>query len=55
MVGIDWERPIHIEFFERMGQGFWVKCGVQSRGISRNRDQKSLRLYADSKYDSLDF
>lgn len=57
MVGIDWERPIHIEFFEKDGsKGFGQNAGVRIHGgISRNRDQKSLRLYADSKYDSLDF
>ena len=39
-----------------MGQRVLGKSGGSNHGgISRNRDQKSLRLYADSKYDSLDF
>lgn len=51
--GADWERPIHIEFFENGSRGFFQNAGVRIHGgITRRRDQKSLRLYADSEYDN---
>jgi len=46
--GFEWERPIHISFFEPDGQvGFSQDAGVRIHGgYSRDHPQKSLRLYA---------
>lgn len=51
--GPEWERPIHMEFFEKDGTpGFSKYCGVRINGeITRGAPQKSLRLYADRGYD----
>ncbi|HEX9058871.1 MAG TPA: CotH kinase family protein, partial [Clostridia bacterium] len=51
--GPEWERPIHVEFFEKNGDlGFSHSCGVRLNGrISRDFPQKALRLYADREYD----
>ncbi|TYQ15437.1 UNVERIFIED_CONTAM: dockerin type I repeat protein [Acetivibrio alkalicellulosi] len=51
--GRDWERPIHIEFYEADGRlGFAQNAGVRIHGgFTRNFQQKSLRLYARRDYD----
>jgi hypothetical protein len=48
----DWERPVHIEFFEMDGSvGFEQDAGVKIHGgWTRYFPQKSLRLLARSKY-----
>ncbi len=48
----DWEKPIHVEFFEADGQfGFSVDAGVQISGAwSRAHPQKSLAIFARKKY-----
>lgn len=54
--GPDWERPAHVEFFEKDGTlGFSQYCGIRLHGIgSKSFSQKSLRLYADRGYDYKD-
>lgn len=53
----DWERPIHIEFFEESKEfGFAVDCGVKIFGNwSRLNPQKSLALYARGEYGFSEF
>jgi len=48
----DWERPLHIEYFEADGQlGFSIDAGVQIFGSwSRLYPQKSLAIFARGKY-----
>lgn len=48
----DWERPIHLEFFESNGvRGFDLDAGVQIFGSwSRLYPQKSLAIFARSNY-----
>jgi len=48
----DWERPIHIEFFEPDGRlGFKLDAGVKMTGkTSRNLPQKSFAIFARNKY-----
>lgn len=48
----DWERPIHIEFFESNGtNAFTMDAGTKIYGgWSRKYPQKSLALYARSEY-----
>lgn len=48
----DWERPIHIEYFDSAGQpAFKMNAGVKIfGGWSRGNPQKSLALYARGKY-----
>lgn len=55
--GGEWERPIHIEFFEDDGSlGFSQNAGVRIHGgATRSNPQKSLRLYAKSDYDVKDY
>ena len=50
--GRDWERDVHIEFFEKDGSlAFAQDAGVRIHGgTTRNRPRKSLRLYARSDY-----
>ena len=50
----DWEKPIHIEFFELDGTiGFSQDAGVKIfGGWSRGQDQKSLAIFARSAYGS---
>ena len=50
--GADWERPVHIEFFENDGSvAIAQDGGVRIHGgTSRNRPRKTLRLYARSDY-----
>jgi hypothetical protein len=54
--GPDWERPAHVEFFEKDGTlGFSQYCGIRLHGVgSKSFSQKSLRLYADRGYDYKD-
>lgn len=46
--GIEWERPAHVTFFEPDGRiGFAQEVGIRLHGgTTRDRPQKSLRLYA---------
>ncbi|KAA3653667.1 MAG: hypothetical protein DWQ10_18250 [Calditrichaeota bacterium] len=48
----DWERPAHIEFFEKNQQRvFSVGCGIKIfGGWSRGADQKSLSLFFRTQY-----
>jgi hypothetical protein len=50
--GADWERRMHMEFFEPDGtSGFSQEMGVRMHGgASRAFPQKSLRLYSRSEY-----
>ncbi|WP_167553053.1 CotH kinase family protein [Evansella clarkii] len=50
--GREWERPVHIEFFEPNGQlAFSQDAGVRIHGnFTRRFPQKSLRLYSRSDY-----
>ncbi|TVQ10256.1 MAG: T9SS C-terminal target domain-containing protein [Balneolaceae bacterium] len=50
--GPDWERPIHVEYFNRAGNRILGQnAGVRIHGgWSRNAAQKTLRLYARSDY-----
>lgn len=54
--GSAWERPAHIEFFEKNGElGFMQNGGVRIHGgTSRDHPQKSLRLIAGHLYDPKD-
>jgi hypothetical protein len=47
MSGKEWERPIHVEFFEKDGTlGFSHDSGVRIHGgWSRKYPQKTFRLY----------
>lgn len=50
----DWERPVHVEFFETNGvAGFDLECGLRIHGgYTRTLPQKSLRLHFRDRYDS---
>lgn len=50
--GIDWERDVHIEYYEKDGTlGFAQDAGMRIHGgRSRHYAQKSLRLYAREEY-----
>ncbi len=52
MTGPEWEREMHIEFFEPNGiQGFNTHAGVRLHGgISRQFALKSLRIYFRNRY-----
>jgi hypothetical protein len=54
--GGQWERPMHIEFFNLSGTRFLAQDGgVRTHGSGiRTLPQKSLRLYADDRYGKLD-
>ncbi len=55
----DWERPVHVEFYEPNGNmGFSIDCGIQIAGlISRVKAQKAFRLYTRPSYgyDSINY
>lgn len=53
----DWERPAYFEYFDMTGEKqISQSIGVKiAGGCTRGRDQKSLSLYARSKYDDNDF
>jgi len=48
----DWERPVHIEFFESSGDpAFSIDAGVKIVGAwSRGHEQKSMAIFARSAY-----
>ena len=48
----DWERPVHVEFFEPAGElGFALDAGMKIfGGWSRDHPQKSLSIFARSRY-----
>ncbi|MDP8242716.1 MAG: CotH kinase family protein [Candidatus Hinthialibacter antarcticus] len=48
----DWERPVSVEFFETDGApGFTLDAGVKIYGgCSRQRDRRSLAIFAREKY-----
>ncbi|MDT8858824.1 CotH kinase family protein [Alkalihalobacillus sp. MEB130] len=50
--GAEWERPIHLEFFEENGERVLSQgAGIRIHGgASRTVDRKSFRLYARSDY-----
>lgn len=50
--GADWERPVHLAFFEKDGSlAFSADMGVRIHGgTTRSRPRKSLRLYARGEY-----
>lgn len=50
--GMEWERPVHVEFFETDGtRAFGVNAGARMHGhASRSLPQKSLRLYFRQEY-----
>lgn len=50
--GENWERPVHIEFFEPDGTlGFSQDAGIRVHGgLTRHAAQKSIRVYARDKY-----
>ena len=50
--GIEWEKPVHIEYFEKDGEAVIVQDGgLRIHGqYSRRAPQKSLRLYARNEY-----
>ncbi len=48
----DWERPVHVEFLDPLGDGFRLNLGLRIHGSStRTFPQKSLRLIARGGYD----
>ncbi len=52
--GSEWERPVHIDFFETDGElALEQELGVRIHGgHTRSYPQKSLRLLADDEYDT---
>jgi len=56
MRGIDWERPVHIEYFED-SESVWAQdVGVRIHGgKTRNAPQKSFRLYARNELGAGEF
>ncbi len=48
----DWERPIHVEYFEEDGNpGFSLDAGVKVHGgLTRGQAQKALNIYARNVY-----
>jgi nitrite reductase/ring-hydroxylating ferredoxin subunit len=53
MRGMEWERPVHIEFFEPDGTpGFSQNAGIRTAGgLMRIAAHKSLKIFARSMYD----
>jgi hypothetical protein len=52
LTGPDWERPLHIEFFDLAGQSILAQdAGARIHGgFTRTLPQKTLRMYARSAY-----
>ncbi len=52
MQGEAWERPVHIEYYERDGtRGFSQNAGIRiNGGKTRQAAQKSLRIYSRKEY-----
>lgn len=52
--GKEWERPFHVEYFEKEGSLVMdINCGGRVHGgQSREFDVKSIRLYAREEYDT---
>ena len=50
----DWERPIHVEMYERSGElAFSIDAGIKIHGgWSRARPQKSVAIFARGRYGS---
>lgn len=55
--GSEWERPIHLDFFETDGRlALEQEAGIRIHGgATRIHAQNSLRLYADDEYDSEEY
>jgi len=55
--GKEWERPVHIEYFETDGKlGFSMDMGLRIHGgYTRKYPQKSFRLYADQARSNMRF
>lgn len=55
--GSEWERPVHLDFFETDGSlALNQELGIRIHGgATRVYDQNSLRLYAKSEYDEEDY
>lgn len=55
--GAEWERPIHIEYFEHTKElAFSQNAGARIHGgVTRKLPQKTLRLYARSEYGTSEF
>jgi hypothetical protein len=55
--GIEWERPVHFEFFDTDGAlGIAQDAGVRINGnFNRRNSMKGLKLYARSEYGDRDF
>ncbi|NLD49428.1 MAG: hypothetical protein GX660_19920 [Clostridiaceae bacterium] len=55
-LGDGWERPVHIELFEKTGYlGFSQNVGVRIHGATtRSSPRKTLRVHASDDYDSHD-
>ncbi|MCL2813822.1 MAG: CotH kinase family protein [Oscillospiraceae bacterium] len=55
MRGKDWERPVHIEFFEPDGTtGFSQNAGIRiAGGLMRIAAQKSMKIFARAEYDPI--
>ena len=56
MYGAEWERPIHIEYFnDAGGRMIWQDAGIRLQGSAiRKYPQKSFRLIADDVYSEKD-
>jgi hypothetical protein len=49
--GVEWERPVSIEFFPNGADGFRIHAGVRIHGgIGRNFEKKSFRFYFSNAY-----
>lgn len=55
--GSEWERPVHLDFFETDGRlALEQELGIRIHGgATRVHAQNSLRLYADSEYDNEEY
>lgn len=49
--GDDWERPVHVAFYEENSKEFSIHGGVRIHGdLSRDSPKKNMRLYFRSEY-----